>query len=1410
MKRIFWILVWFAACNELFAQCTINVNATGAPLIICPGQQVQLNASVTPNTCGLTASCPGNNQATPIGSGTTAQPGTFATAPTLLGNFERSARNQMLYLASELNGALGGPCVIRVVAFNIAIFNSNAFLQNFTIKMGCTNATSLNNWENNLTTVYAPGIPYQPQSAWLNSFVLTTPFAWDGVSNIVIDICWYNPSTWGNQNNKAQCTTTAFNSYLFLTGGSDLCNTALPPNVSTIRPNVRFNYCYQNINDYNILWTPNTGANTVSNPTIPNPTANPVVTTNYVITVTDGGICSGTDTVIVQVDNSSIAAGPDVNGCPGTPTTLTATVTGTPIPGPGAVTWRTISGTVIGTGTSVNVSPSVTTTYVVSLSGGACPKRDTITVNVTDLTITPAVTHATCNGANNGKVRVTSTGVAPFTFTWSASAATGNVDSAVNLQPGVYSISVSDANGCSGSATAQVTEPSPVSLNPATITNTTCFGGSNGSITVNPTGGTPGYTYQWSGGLPPNQTVSSLQSGSYQVTVRDANQCSVTGSMTVAQPPQIVFSAATIQDVRCFNGNTGRITVNVSGGAGGYTYSWSHNAGLNSATASNLMSGNYTVDVTDGAGCSVSASYTVSQPANGLTFNASSITNVTCFGGSDGAATVNPTGGVTPYNYLWTPSGQTTQTANGLSAQTYTVVVTDDSLCTATTSVVVNQPSQTSITGNVTNVSCNGDSDGAIDITVTNGVPAFTFLWSTGATTQNVASLIDGGYQVTVTDNTNCTQSASFTVTEPTLLILNAPAITHVLCNGANTGSITANPSGGTGAYTYTWNPSGSAQTISLLAAGNYSVTVRDANNCSVTAAYSVTEPAAPLAFGSPVITHVLCNGLATGSITVSVTGGTGAYSYSWSNGSINSPTVSSLTAGSYTVTVTDANSCTETATHTISEPPAITFGVQNITNVSCFGYNDGSALVSPTGGTGNFNYTWNGVAGSNPQSNLTAGNYIVVVTDGNSCTASTTVVITQPGFFNVSLTTEDATCFSASNGNITATPTGGTSPFFYSWSNGDVNQSAAGLRANSYSVTVTDNNGCSVSSSAVVNEPGEIFFTPYATQVKCPGDKNGTISVTATGGTPPYNYSATQDGVNFIFATNDTIRGLASGTYTVILADNNGCTLTRNVFVPAPVSDEFIYTTDSTSCYGAQYDDGAIHIEGTTVQNMPYTFGVDGGAQSYSGDLYNLSAGNHVVKAVNFWGCSTTIPVIIPEPVQGVAGIIPSDTVIQLGESIPLYSTFSPYSLSSIISYMWQPATGLSCSDCPNPVVSSYSRMTQYTLTITYNNNCMASTSARIQIVSEPDAYVPNSFSPNGDGNNDKWMIYGYNIKTVDLKIFNRWGEKVFETRNPFDGWDGTYKGTLQNPAVFVYEAEITFLDDKKASRVGSISLLR
>jgi hypothetical protein len=478
---------------------------------------------------------------------------------------------------------------------------------------------------------------------------------------------------------------------------------------------------------------------------------------------------------------------------------------------------------------------------------------------------------------------------------------------------------------------------------------------------------------------------------------------------------------------------------------------------------------------------------------------------VSCFGGSDGAATVTGNGGTLPYTYLWS-NGVVTNFISNVVAGTYTVTVTDALGCTITSSVVISQPTLlTAVISSSTNILCNGANDGSATVTANGGTSPYTYLWSSGGSSDTEPNLIAGTYTVTVTDNNGCTATATVTLTEPTLLTSSIGTSTNVSCFNGNNGSAQVVANGGTLPYSYTWSNGAITDIISSLTAGNYTVTVYDNNGCSSTASVTITQPTLLTATISSV-TNVSCFGGNTGAATVTAGGGVTPYSYLWSSsGTLNIE--NGLIAGVYTVTVTDNQGCTATASVTITQPTLLTSAISASTNVSCFGLSDGAASVTANGGVSPYNYLWSNGAVTATTTGLIAGTYTVTITDGHSCTATSQVIITEPTLLTSSITaSNNVSCFGGNDGSSTVTAAGGTLPYGYHWSSGQNTATANNLTAATYTVTVTDGHGCTSTSTITITEPALLTSSiATSTNVSCFGLSDGTATVIGVGGTVPY-----------------------------------------------------------------------------------------------------------------------------------------------------------------------------------------------------------------------------------------------------------------------------------------------------------------
>lgn len=639
------------------------------------------------------------------------------------------------------------------------------------------------------------------------------------------------------------------------------------------------------------------------------------------------------------------------------------------------------------TGATANNLPAGT--YTVTMTdANNCPTIQSTTISQpTVLGVSISKTNVSCFGGNNGSATATGNGGTPgYTFAWSNGA---NGPAATGLSAGTYTVTISDNNGCTATLTTSITQPPVLSANVGT-TNATCFGSSNGTATATGSGGVTPYGISWSNGAS-GPLLTGLPAGTYTATVTDGNSCTASQTGTVGQPPALQISLV-VSAVSCFGGNDGSVVATGSGGApgaGGYTFAWS--TGSNGPTINNLAAGNYTVTMTDSNACTETEIAGVLQPsAMGVGI---SKTNVSCFGGNTGSATATGSGGTPGYTFVWS-NGANGPTANNLTADTYTVTMTDAVGCTGTQTTTVTQPAPLAASASATGVSCSGGSDGTASATGSGGTTPYTIAWSNGGNGPLITGLSAGVYTATVTDGNGCTTEASATVGSPPPLAVVVSATDETASN-ANDGTASATPSGGTPGYNYTWNNGANTASISNLPPGAYTVTVRDSRGCSRVASVVVNAFACAGLAAGVTGQNTTCNGLANGSVTANPVGGTGPYTYLWSTGA-TSKTVGSLSAGTYTVTVTDASNCTTIGATTIGQPPALALSISATDATG--GQNNGTATASPSGGTPGYLYTWSNGGITAQISGLAPGIYTVVVRDANGCSITGTATVGSSG----------------------------------------------------------------------------------------------------------------------------------------------------------------------------------------------------------------------------------------------------------------------------------------------------------------------------------------------------------------------------------------------------------------------------
>lgn len=678
-----------------------DVHLTTSDTLVCPNQQVQLAAFVPSSACGSTAPCYGNTITPSVGNDTVIQPGTPLQGPALFGNFRQSSRSQILYTSAELQAALGGPAVIKALTFNISQFNSNAFLQNFTIKMGCVYMDSLTAWNDNLLTVYSAA-HYSPQMGWLNGIILQTPFYWDGFSDILVDICNYNPTTFGNQGNKAECTQTTYKSYLYSTGSINQCGGGSIPTSYYLRPNVKFNYCVPDsmpmpIFGSNYQWTCSSGL-TLFNANSYTPTVQ-VGSAGYCYFTTNDSTCPGRDSVFINVRSNSdgnVTITLNNNFCKqtdsGSVIIAFSLLTDTAL-----YTLRNVnSTTVIASGTAVNgdsitIAGLAAGSYLLNVSDPYCFYLDEI-FTLSGFTAITSVSRfnqqsASCMGGASGGFCINVVdGIPPYTFMWDSIATTNNCF--YGFTAGVHPVTIIDSFGCALVIDSFIVLEGTSPITAVTASNmqpVLCENASTGGFCVNVTGGTAPYTYKWDSVTTVNNCYYNFALGIHYVLVTDSEGCSSAVTPFTVPLDINAVPTLTVNDfVHCYGDATGSACITSLSGSTAYTYIWDslYTGGICNDT---LRAGTHFVLVRDTNGCeNRSNTINVDGPEAPLTV-VDTLTSATVY--------LQVSGGTVPYTINWGDGSSVTTFISYphqyLQYGVYTVVVTDFLGCEHTSTITI-------------------------------------------------------------------------------------------------------------------------------------------------------------------------------------------------------------------------------------------------------------------------------------------------------------------------------------------------------------------------------------------------------------------------------------------------------------------------------------------------------------------------------------------------------------------------------------------------------------------------------------------------------------------------------------------------------------------------------------------------
>ncbi len=1146
-------------------------------------------------------------------------------------------------------------------------------------------------------------------------------------------------------------------------------------------------------------------------------TASNLVAGNYAVTVTDNVTgCTEIDSVFVVdgisvpfvfIENSTnISCFGEADG-----TVQVNTANGTP-----GFNYAWSFGGLTGSSLT-NLGPG---TYTVTVTdGNGCTSSNQVDIYEPPLLqIDPIdTTQATCDGLNDGFFEINAYGgTGPFTYAWSNG---GSSDTIQNLASGFYTVTVTDANGCTATLEQEIIALFSLTPSLAITQGLDCFGDSDAIIEATPAGGTGPYTYQWADTNGPlastNNPLTSLAANTYYMTVTDVNGCLSIDSIEITQPDEIILDAITPMDASCNSGTDGSITVTASGGtvAADYTYNWNTVPVQNTATASNLMAGTYTVTISDDNACTITASATVGEPL-AVTPSIAVDQEVSCSGGNDGMLTASATGGTIAVDYVYSWStipAQNTATANGLSAGTYTVTITDDNMCTATSEITINEPSAVvASTVEDNGVSCNGGADGQATASGSGGTVTtdYSYTWSTmpAQTTATATGLASGTYTVTISDDNMCTATSEVIINEPTSVTASTVTDQDVSCDGGADGQATASGMGGTIAldYTYAWStmPVQNTATVNGLSAGTYTVTITDDNNCTATAEAIISEPTAVIA-STIIDQNVSCNSLSDGQATASGMGGTIAldYNYAWNTIPVqNTATATGLSAGTYTVTITDDNNCTATAEAIITQPDPLG-SLTSLTPISCNGGDDGTATASGSGGTtasGDYSYAWSTVPPQNTATitNLTSGSYTVTITDDNACTVTGSVTLVDPPLVTSSaIVDQDVTCNGGADGQATASGAGGIvlTDYNYIWSTTPPQNTATatGLPAGTYTVTVSDSNACESTSEVTIVEPASIIASTVIDQnASCNGASDGQATASGMGGNIALDY-------NYVWSTvppqnTATATGLAAGTYTVTISDDNACSVTAEATIQEPAGITPLTVVDQeVSCNGGNDGQATASASGGSVA-LDYTYTWSTVPVQSTATVTGLSVGTYTVTISDDNACSVTSEVIINEP--SILGVNITNTLISCNGGNNGTATATGNggtSASGDYLYAWSTIPQQNTATATNLVAGTY------TVTVTDDNACTVTGSVTLTdpTLVTATAGLDQNVSCNG-GNDGQATATGAG-GTIALDYSYAWSTTPIQNTATATGLPaGTYTVTITDDNACSATDEVTITE--------------
>ena len=971
-----------------------------------------------------------------------------------------------------------------------------------------------------------------------------------------------------------------------------------------------------------------------------------------------------------------------------------------------------------------------------------------------------------------------------------------------NLTEGTYTVGVSDNGACLINQDITITAPGSPLQSIASDTMNICNGSSNGFAVGSGAGGTTPYSYEWFDqsftSFSTNDTAFNLSSGSYYLEVSDANGCDTFSTIQVIAPQTALSGSPQVIGVACRGDNTGMIIGDASGSWAPYQYFWINNMGdtLQSTsyvtsrdTLKDLSAGIYNLHVYDAQSCFVSYGLTVGEPMTLLSIDSILLVeNIACFGDSVGKARLFASGGEPNYNYLW-DNGETGLVAQYLSGGYRHLTLSDAWGCEVTDSIYISlNPEIQSAISVVQPVSCYGQSDGVARVSSVGGIPAYTYFWSNGHTgfsmPDTAFGLVEGSYYLTTTDSIGCEVFDTIYISEPEPLSMVADELVRISCFGANDGLASASAQGGSLPYIFTWQTNGQiGDTINTIHPFLHTVEVEDGRGCIASDTIFMHEP---LELSVQIDTNLTvlayCLGINTASLTSLASGGTPGYTYAWDDNLVApqlTATAVSLLAGVYTVTATDSRGCVasdmldiDTITNTMRA------SVVEITAVSCFGYNDGSAVVQATGAHAPYSYQWfgpNGYSSTNDSvSALYGETYSVNISDTNDCTVNASINMSEPTAIEYNTTfLTNSTCLGACDGSVLLDFSGGTAPYYghaLENSTGDIIMSLisldsvfSGLCSGDYTISLTDSNDCPSTLVSGGNSQQNILaldtiFTGLSfngNPILCNGDATAGLAIDTSLYNPTYFYSwenVSNPGVSL--DSSQQINSLSAGTY-VLLAHYMSCQASDTIVITEPEALAISGTVVDADCFGASTGSITTNVSGGS---MVYTYSWIG-SPSIGTTANVLNAGNYTLTVQDTNNCESSEVFTVGEPTELTVSISQNSSNGYILQSNNTNGGVSPY----VHSWREQLTPAVPLGTGTTYTVSSYGN---YFVILTDANGCVEQSNV-IEFISTPSSVTESidgieiSVYPN-PFRSEATVDFGRVVSNARLSVVDMYGKVV------------------------------------------------